>query len=636
MTSKFLKLTKNSAFLWSAMFFLGFIYLMVGIGHESLWFDESYSAAITNYSIPDIISIAAYDSHPPLYYVMLKIITMIFGRSELSLRLLSVIGALALASLGIGPVRRIYGKFAGSVFSLIVLTTPMTLAMGQEARMYTLAAFFVTGCILYGYLGAKENKVWDWFRFSLFTLASAYTHYFALLAVTIANVLLFIWILIRDRNKLKQYIITTLGTLIVFSPWIVTLYNQASITAKEFWIPSVDINVILGALIFPYREKFDNTPLAYFSFVGAIIMIIWGMIAAIKKREDTKLPSFAILTYALTLTSAIVLSKVIRPIFVERYIFPSVGLLLLVLAYAITRVNKKKLAIIILAVFILLSVPQILRVYSERFNGPMKEVVASIKDDIKKEDVFVHTSVHTYGTFSYYFPNNKHVYYLPVDIVNNRGNDAFNKNGTVITDINEAVKDLDNLWLVDQVGGTGSSELYGWYASGLFKAKKAPSLYKIPTSWFEVIVTSAEKGIVKDETVIPEGKGNIKIKVGDIRDNTGKLVLRLFKTCDLLFTLSGEFEDSKVIEMKTVDINSSDVEVVFENIPYGFYAGFALQDVNNSSQLEYVGNYIPKEGIGMTNGMDKFMNGGIPTFEVGKFLLDKEELEVKLDMVYFD
>ena len=71
-----------------------------GISHESIWYDEAYSAVMAEYSLGGIITPAPYDTHPPLYYLLLRMARVALGNSEAALRALSVVGAVALVGLG--------------------------------------------------------------------------------------------------------------------------------------------------------------------------------------------------------------------------------------------------------------------------------------------------------------------------------------------------------------------------------------------------------------------------------------------------------------------------------------------------------------------------------------------------------
>ncbi|MFZ5987127.1 MAG: ABC transporter permease subunit [Bacillota bacterium] len=442
-----------SPIVWLSAILIGFNHLISNIGHETLWYDESYSAAVTNHSIADIWTITSLDSHPPLYFIMLKIFSMVFGKSEGSLRLLSAVGILCLAMLGMGPVRRAFNKFTGIVFTIIVLILPMSLSMGQEARMYTLAAFFVTGSVLYGYLCTDKGKVSDFIKFGLFTLAAAYTHYYALLAVAIANAIIFVYLLIQfDKRKITAFIITAFSVVVCYIPWITALIGQVNKVSKDFWIPPVTGQVIWQALIYPFRAKFrSNFIFTIPSFIGAVLLIYSGICHAVTKRKkEGLLTGLAVLTYILTLAAAVIASDLIRPVFVERYIFPVVGLFLLSVSYGISNLKYKDVSIFILVVLLVFSIDPIVEINKEYFNGPMAQVSEYVNQRIQPDHVFIHTDEHTFGMFSYYFPDNKHYLYLPSGFKGFSSYAAFAPNGTAGSDIKGFLKGRKNVWVVNR------------------------------------------------------------------------------------------------------------------------------------------------------------------------------------------
>ena len=64
---------------------------------NSIWFDESYSAYLIRGDFSDIWTLTASDVHPPFYYFCLKVWSLIFGYSDVSLRFMSVfLGALTI------------------------------------------------------------------------------------------------------------------------------------------------------------------------------------------------------------------------------------------------------------------------------------------------------------------------------------------------------------------------------------------------------------------------------------------------------------------------------------------------------------------------------------------------------------
>ena len=239
-----------------AIIVLGVLYILLPNFHTNLWFDESYSVAISKFSFQDIWNIGSNDVHPVLYYFILHIIGLFTNNSILSFRLLSVISIIILSIIGYTHIRKDFGDKVGIIFSFLVLFMPVVLVYSGEIRMYTFSMLLVTIMSIYGYRIYKSgvsNK--NWIIFSIFSLASAYTHYYALATALVINLALFIYFLvmnIKQRNyeikyikysgNLKRSIISAIVQIILYIPWLGTLI---ALTLKSssggFWIGKPNI-----------------------------------------------------------------------------------------------------------------------------------------------------------------------------------------------------------------------------------------------------------------------------------------------------------------------------------------------------------------------------------------------------------
>jgi len=230
--------------------------------------------------------------------------------------------------------------------------------------------------------------------------------------------------------------------------------------SKSFWIPPVTKDVIWYTLQYPFAAKFWTFRFSRVCFICAVVLILWGLIFSVIKRKKQGLMSLlAVLIYTLTLVSAIVLSNVIRPLLVERYIFPVVGLFVLAFAYGISMLNSKGASIFVCVALLAVSISQNQLIIEKRFNGPMKEVCSYINSqNITPEDVFIHTDEHTFGTFCYYYPNNKHYLYLPPDFDGYSGYDAFSPAGSYGSDIKEFIDGREKIWFVEREGSDMSKQ----------------------------------------------------------------------------------------------------------------------------------------------------------------------------------
>ncbi len=475
---------------WLVIMLAGAALLFSGITKESLWYDESYTAAIVNHPFGEIITISGADSHPPLYYLMLRVFCLVFGRSVLALRSFSTLGILALAALGIGPVRRALGNRYGLIFTFLTLIMPISYSMAHETRMYTWAAFFVTAALLFGYLAVRENRVKDWTRFGVFAFCAMYTHYYALMAVAMLCVLLFIMMLI-GKKKLAPLLIT--GGILVLSylPWLINLAAQYSRVTKSYWITETTGYVINLTLIYPFSNKFSVAwsiiPVEA-AFITAASLIVFGIIIqSIKKDKNVTLSILAIGVYVLTLGAAVAASHIIRPVLVERYMMPVLGAFILGLTFGIGCLGKKILPIIGCAVILAFAVPQTYFTMIHRFNGPMTEAVEFIEPQIQPGDVFLHTDEQTLGTFTYYFPEYQHYYYQKEGTGGYSNYDAFLPTGVMVESPDE-IETTGRVWLIQRNNGTDTQSAGEWMRSKYFILNGTPKTLRVDMSWYSIVI----------------------------------------------------------------------------------------------------------------------------------------------------
>ena len=415
------RLTLHPYLPWLLIFTVGLFLLLFRIGHESLWYDKSYSAAAVEHRIPEMVSMISQDSHPPLYYIGLRLFTRLFGRSETALRSFSALGIAMLAALGLFPLRKLWGNRRARRYSLLCFITPMALGQAQEARMYAWLAFWTTAMVLFGYVAFRDNRIRDWALFGITAFAAAFTHYYGLVAACCFNLILLIALLKSRREALGSYTVTATALILAYLPWMFKLYSQASRVVKHYWIPPVTIDTVLAALKFPFSIKFMPALFAGPSLILTGGIIIAGLTIALRKHAaasketggDALLPAWAILTHIMVLTAAVLLSVLIRPILDPRYSTVGLGLYILALTYTLDIIPSKRLRAGLLTLYILFSSLTILTVYTTRFNGPMREVVEALKDEVKPGDVSVHGTSIPLGTFSYYFPDNPQYLYIP-------------------------------------------------------------------------------------------------------------------------------------------------------------------------------------------------------------------------------
>ncbi len=247
--------------IWQILIFC-FLIRLVSL-NQSLWLDEAISANVAkNYSFSEIATkFSPSDFHPPLYYLMLKSWTGVFGYSEISLRMPSVIFSLI-------TIYIVY-LLAGSKAAWLTGLNPLLIYYSQEARMYSMVTMLLIAALYF-----FKQKKYLWFNVLAFlSFATFYGSVFLLAALAL-------YLLINKR--FKELIISNIGlaaAILALSP-LLKLQLQ---TSKEMLAIVTNWNLVLGKanlknlLIIPV--KFTSGRISFFpKWIYYLVSGTWTMV----------------------------------------------------------------------------------------------------------------------------------------------------------------------------------------------------------------------------------------------------------------------------------------------------------------------------------------------------------------------
>lgn len=236
------------------------IWLIVLIGvflrlvslNQSLWLDEATSALVSKMSLVEIFTkFLPGDFHPPLYYLILKYWSDIFGTSEVALRTPSLIFGTLTIYIVYLIGKKIFNEKIGLLSSLLLATSGLHIYYSQEARMYSLATMLVSLSV-YLFL---ENK---YILFSLILVFMGMTDYVSLLIIPI-------FFLFNLKNW-KKILISLLPLFFVFMIWSTIFGKQISAglaqEGSNWWkilgIPTLKNVALIPVKFILGRIDFDN------------------------------------------------------------------------------------------------------------------------------------------------------------------------------------------------------------------------------------------------------------------------------------------------------------------------------------------------------------------------------------------
>lgn len=317
----------------------------------NIWVDEAFSVALTAHPWQEMIAIAATDVHPPLYYIILKASTtflhLLFPQVSIIClaKTVSLVPFFLLTAVAATKIRRTWGNYVGGMWALSLFAVSTTITQGVEIRMYSWALLFVTLAYICAYDIISKGRTRDWVLFSLLGIASAYTHYYAVLAVGPVYLLLLYHAYKKGKPALLLWSAVCAATVLAYQPWLVTFLNQAHTVNSDYWISVPDKKTYYDCAFYLFQDA------AVIAIVA--VVILHGAALLRKKGQRTTTLPYIVAGVACTLSTIIIgltATYLLRPVLVYRYLYPGLACfwLALIIGAAVSGKEQLKLSLTLL------------------------------------------------------------------------------------------------------------------------------------------------------------------------------------------------------------------------------------------------------------------------------------------------
>jgi uncharacterized membrane protein len=388
---------------------------LYNINFSNIWIDEAFTKALVKHSFGDITGFIKNDFHPPLYFYGLKIFVSVFGISVFTIRLFSVLGALATIFIGYAVGQKVFGKSGALYFCLLLLSLPMLAEYSHEARMYTWGAFTVTGVFLYAVLFITSNRRQDLLFLMLFSLIAAYTHYYALLAAFWANIFVFLFLFFKRNENLKVHSIYSLAALLLYLPWLLVMLRQTTKVSKSFWVPALDWQIIVSCLLSPFAPKIYLPPFLPLAVIiyGLILWVIYRNYISRKEKQDLTL-GLSLCMFGCTILSVLLVSVLMQPILYMRYIANIIVLILIPVTLFFISIKNKWVKGVVLITILILGIN--VSIEGSFFSfGPYEQSLNYLHKKHPEVKKVIHVLETTAGPFAEYSSSNIENYWYNPD-----------------------------------------------------------------------------------------------------------------------------------------------------------------------------------------------------------------------------
>ncbi len=432
MMSKFFE--KNKHYVLPVFTILLLILNSIRIWNYSISGDEGYSIMLAKMPFSEMIQATAADVHPPLYYAIFKVVGMFTGVNAITGRFITFIPAIALAVFcNIYIVKEFGRKAAILMVSLLFININAT-EMIVEIRMYEWALLLVTLTAIMAYELLKEQKIYKWALLLLFGIAAAYLHYYALIMVFFLFLALFVTLILRNTRNIIPCSIVAVIAVIVYFPWLLILLKQFETVSENFWIANIDLKewirylfghdrmgrilravLVIACTVFLVSEKGICFTSEKLKDTERFYHIKWQFT---KKLDHKKLlVLFCGISSLGALLTGYFVSVMFRPLYIERYLYPGVGLIAIAFSISCSNLSKKLRYVIVLVSMIVSSgLLNYGKLYTVEKNYKTEDAIIFFGEYLEPEDIIVTDSAQlSWTVLQYYLPDTKSYHINQID-----------------------------------------------------------------------------------------------------------------------------------------------------------------------------------------------------------------------------
>lgn len=314
--------------------------ILISIVYMKLWFsvDENFSLNLVNYNFRDLLYWDSIDVHPPLYYIILKLFLSPFHGDFIQKMILSRIFSLITSLIAFVYIKKIINYFEIRIkwgYSLVLfLIIPnvigidnMNLSTLMNIRMYSMASMFVAMTLYYLLKFKNYTKISNLILVCISSICAAYTHYYAAFMVGVLMIsYLIVFFKNKEYKKTVSMMICGIIVMVSYIPWVVFgMTRQFS-----------DL---------PYSQPFYKFAIEALFAVCLLVLFCWPCVKLYKSLEYNKKIDLLIIIYMniIVLGTTSVYSLLKNPIFLFRYIYPSLIIIELIsYSYCFNKISRKE------------------------------------------------------------------------------------------------------------------------------------------------------------------------------------------------------------------------------------------------------------------------------------------------------
>lgn len=410
---------------FTTIFFV--VHYLLRMTDNSIWGDEGLVVIAARKNFADMLEFVANYGHSPFHYAFAWILVKLFGENGFIVHISASLPYFILLFISLTSVRKNFGFKVSLLFILLLSLLDCATIYNCEVRMYAWCELFIFLMYWYTYKLYKHPKsLLNLIPITAFSFMAAISHYFALATVGINYLFLVIFYINKNKTITLKIIFSGLIVLLILTPWIFYAKKIHGVFISNYRIPLVKFKDCVN---FIFSGNISTVLLITF----LVLVIIWFLyelkIISYKKTDNSKTEisfildnklSFTVETYWCLSGIAIVfgtiiiselISHILYPIIVLRYLYPSYVIIWILFSVAASKTKFSRLWTFIICIVIFSNCyPNLLnRTKAELDNNRRLETTLNLTQPYMSSKSFIYTDiVHFAWTVEYvYYPHVK-------------------------------------------------------------------------------------------------------------------------------------------------------------------------------------------------------------------------------------
>jgi mannosyltransferase len=377
-----------------------FIFKGVFLSSNSIAGDEPFSIFHAQMDVSTIIDVISKGNNPPLYELILHFWIKLFGVSEFSTRLPSLI----FSSITVGFIYKIgrnhFNKSVGIIAGLLFILSNYQVLLAHESRVYALVGMLTAISMFhfFEFITKSKNRNRSLIVVIFSNIFLIYSHYMSFFILIVQ----LIYVLSKSdlRTKFKKEILTAVGVIFIFYlPNInVLIWRFKDSSSNGTWIKAPSGVEDLYFMIW----KFTNAPIT--AVVAIVILLAAGIKYFVTRRNTVNRPSQIVLLWFLLPFLTMFIISFWVPMFLDRYLMiTTIGFYILLAQVASSLIPRFKFILpsILVILFAVTSRPNVSN------NRDSKGAISKVLELKRDGDLVLICPMRFDINFMYYYDQNK-------------------------------------------------------------------------------------------------------------------------------------------------------------------------------------------------------------------------------------